>query len=287
MPTITQNKDRLGVFGAAIVGDRSEQQDAFRLQWIERDGAWLLVAADGMGGHTGGGLASRIAADSFVEKFQQLQESHSLKETFYGALQQANQQIAAAQKEKPDFADMGTTLVAAHLSSDGLTWISVGDSPLFMFRQGKLYRLNEDHSLRALPGSAPNLRNMLQSVLNGEPIAMIDFSTKPVPLARHDVLVLASDGVLTLTDEQIVGVLAANTAGGPDPERLATALLVAVEKQRKPKQDNCTVIAVAAPGASNAGKSRSFSARNAVVTLIGALVGFLTVFAAIYFIFRN
>src|SRR5581483_8178548 len=104
------------VFGAAIKGGRTDQQDSFRLCRLDGEGGWLLLLADGMGGHAAGALASKIAADTFVAAFRSLRaEGTSLADALGGALTRANEAIAAAQRLDPDnSAGMGTTVVAAH-----------------------------------------------------------------------------------------------------------------------------------------------------------------------------
>jgi serine/threonine protein phosphatase PrpC len=140
------------VFGAAIQGRRSEQQDSFRSVWLAARQAWLLVVADGMGGHAAGAVASRVAADTFVSKFAtRRSEGVSLDEAMRGALHDANTQIAKSQEDAPETTGMGTTLVAAHLGADGVAWIGVGDSPMWIFRNGAINRINE--AIRCAPPS--------------------------------------------------------------------------------------------------------------------------------------
>lgn len=236
----------LDVFGSAIQGARSEQQDSFRLRWLDEEDALLIVLADGMGGHAGGGLASKITVDGFVAAFVELRASGaSLERALRAATDDANSRIAKMQQADPETSDMGATLVAAHLSRHGIAWISVGDSPLWVVRENALYRLNDDHSLRELAGGAKGVSNMLRSALNGKPIPMIDCNSDPVELNAHDVVLLASDGLFTLSDERILGVVAADGPSGS--EKITDALLQKVAATEKKNQDNCTLITVSVP----------------------------------------
>src|SRR5258705_4960407 len=110
----TSLKSELGaVYAAAIQGARSQQQDAVRIRWLADETAWLIVLADGMGGHAAGDLASKIAVDSFVGTFASLREQDTgLEESFRVALDDANTRIAAVQAARPETKGMGTTLVA-------------------------------------------------------------------------------------------------------------------------------------------------------------------------------
>jgi len=237
-----------GAYGAAITGRRSEQQDSFRSVWLAGEQAWLLLVADGMGGHAAGEVASRIAADGFVAAFSTSRSrGASVNQALQRALDAANEQIADHQDDAPETDGMGTTLLAAHLGPQGLAWISVGDSPLWIFRNGAVHRLNEDHSMRAAAATGGDVNpNMLLSALDGSLVPFVDFKPKPLRTRHGDLAVLASDGLLTLSEAEISRTIEENAGAGP--EAVVRALLNAVEDRRDPYQDNCTVI-VAAPQA--------------------------------------
>jgi protein phosphatase len=263
--------------GAAIQGGRAAQQDSFRSVWLSGENAWLLIVADGMGGHAAGAVASRIAADTFVSAFTAKREAGaSLEQALEEALEDANQQIARAQEEAPETAGMGTTLVAAYVSPQGVAWISVGDSPLWLIRKGTIERMNEDHSFRpAVAKGAKASANVLQSALNGDEIALIDLQPKPRRLRTDDVVIMASDGLLTLTEREIASCVVKSAHG--DAETIARTLLQAVEQRAEPNQDNCTVLVAAAAGPD----IDAHSATSSVYGLIGAATVILAGVASI------
>ena len=233
-------------FGAEIRGRRSEQEDSFRLRQFEDDGSWLIVLSDGMGGHAAGALASRIAAEGFLASFAALKaRSAPLEDALMTALHDANDRIGHVQQAAPDAEGMGATLVAAYLAEAGVSWVSVGDSPLWVWRAGRLRRLNEDHSLRGLVRrDERGASNLLRSALGVPNIPLIDCHAVPEPVARDELVVVASDGILTLNEEQIGGYIAAHAHHGV--EQLATGLLETVAGIGRDNQDNCTVV-LAAP----------------------------------------
>ncbi|WP_291846479.1 protein phosphatase 2C domain-containing protein [Bradyrhizobium sp.] len=235
------------VHGAAIQGRRQEQQDSFRSVWLAAEKAWLLVVADGMGGHAAGGTASRLAADAFVASFiAHRAAGNALAASFQFALDEANARIARGQADDPDTDGMGTTLVAAHLSPEGLSWISVGDSPLWLVSAGSIERVNEDHSFRpAVAKGAKAIANMLQSVLNGQPVAMVDLKSRPRRLRNGEFIILASDGILTLEESDIARFAGGTAATGA--AAAARALLTEVENRQKSNQDNCAVVVAVPP----------------------------------------
>ena len=151
--------------------------------------------------------------------------------------------------------EAGTTLVAATIERGAIQWISVGDSPLLLWRKGKLTRLNADHSMRAVFAkkvAAGQMRagdiathperNALLAVLNGLEILEIDDSADPVALLPGDIVIAASDGLLTLTAAEISQLLKKlHKAPVLDVVR---SLLEKVEKKSDPKQDNTTIAIV-------------------------------------------
>jgi serine/threonine protein phosphatase PrpC len=226
--------------GRAILGQRSEQQDSFHLRSIGNKRGLLLVVADGMGGHKEGAMASRIAADGFVAEFLVVEEELDLSSRLEGALLQANDRILRFRQAQQEPSDMGTTLSAALISAGSLSWVSVGDSPIWLFSAGTLKRLSDDHSLRAVVGPNGRGANMLQSALTGDPIPMVDLQLDHTELADGDLVIVASDGLMTLPDDEIQAILREN--GGTSPSDLVDVLLRSVEERRLPSQDNCTVL---------------------------------------------
>ncbi|MGQ0455725.1 MAG: PP2C family protein-serine/threonine phosphatase [Hyphomicrobium sp.] len=213
----------------------------------------VAVLADGMGGHAGGALASRMACEAFI--VAAARDEHVGSENLCGALDAANAAIAAKISKDPLLSGMGSTLIGAAFSSAGVEWVSVGDSPMFLFRRGEIAVLNEDHSL------APELdrlvaagrltedearrdprRHMLRSAVTGDEIDMVDVSRAPLALEGGDYVVLASDGIATLQNPEIARIIQGYAKDGA--AAVATALIRAIEALREPHQDNATVLVV-------------------------------------------
>ncbi len=231
-------------WAGALLGTRASQQDTSILEVLSDGTELLALVADGMGGHAAGALASQTVAKTFATAFLRLRfDPRGLEAALRGALSEANLAIAEVQHGHPDRSGMGTTLVAAHVSPQGVAWISVGDSVLLLCRAGGLRRLNEDHSLRSLPGfSGGRQGNLLRSAINGGELALVDCSPDPLRLEPGDALVLASDGLLTLSGDDILALVEKHSAEGP--EALGTALIEAVDRRQDPKQDNCSVVTI-------------------------------------------
>jgi len=213
----------------------------------------VAVLADGMGGHAGGATASKTVCASFVENFTK--SDGNVRERLVASLRLANDAVRQVTDDDPMLDGMGSTMIGAVFGCDGVEWVSVGDSPLMLFRSGEIALLNEDHSLApeldrlAAAGSITEdeakrdpRRHMLRSAITGDEIELVDVSRTPLKLEMGDYIILASDGLQTLETPEIERIV---TAYGSDGARsVCDALIRAVEAVRDPHQDNATVLAV-------------------------------------------
>lgn len=223
--------------GGQMQGNRANQEDFYAFKQPD-DGSVLAVVADGVGGHAAGQVASKVAVEGFLEGFEHAEGSEAAR--LSAGLKLANRQVGAAVDADPrNFTGMGTTLVAVHVKNEGLCWISVGDSPLYLFRRNALERLNADHSAASLPAGFKLSRNVLLSALTGERIPLVDAPRKMRPLQFGDLVIAASDGLLTLSDEEIVACC--KRGKNRSAARITADLLAAVTAKGKRYQDNTTV----------------------------------------------
>ncbi len=235
-----------------IPGGREYQEDDYGLiECGDSDSDEVLVIADGMGGQVSGDTASHTVIKTFIETYSDT--TGLISDRLRACLKAANDALASAIDAHPALAGMGTTVVAAVISQRGLEWISVGDSPLWLFREGQLRRLNADHSMAAVfadlvavgrmteeEAATDPKRHALRSAVMGDEIHLIDVSSQPVALKRGDRVVLASDGLLTLADDEIARIL--QTMQDAPLSEIAEALIQAVEDAAHPHQDNTTVL---------------------------------------------
>lgn len=242
----------LDIAEAQTIGTRAEQQDATAIVRIGDAGdAALLVLADGLGGHANGAEAARLVAETFRERapgggFQKPEDRRrALDET----IQEVNQRILAASNPADGERSMGSTAVAAIVAEGRLRWISVGDSHLYVWRRGRLAKLNADHSQAGImirQGYATdhpavlNARSLLASALTGSSIEEIDAPADDLALARDDVVLLASDGLDGLSGTEIARIIGETFASAA--EAIANALIAAVIAHRLQRQDNATVV---------------------------------------------
>ncbi len=232
-----------------IQGRRESQQDrAACLTWP--NDYHLLLVGDGIGGHVGGDIASATVIDGFLEAFVSAGGLET-RERLLRALQQANLALFDRVEAEPHLAGMGTTLLAAVVDGNWLQWVSVGDSLLWLLRDGEMRRLNQDHSIggvldrRAAAGeisareAADSIeRSRLLEAVLGEDIKRVDARVEPLRLRPGDLVVLASDGVETCSPREHCDI----ASGRSSSAEVVSAILEAIEARALPSQDNATVI---------------------------------------------
>ena len=243
--------------GRQLRGARDIQEDGYAFcEVVDSNGksdGILVVVADGMGAHIAGERASKTALENFISAFQTA--DGPIAERLNKGLTAANAAIAKELKEEPAWEGMGTTLLAATVTRAGVEWMSVGDSPLYLFDRKTLTRLNADHSLGPVlqemveqgeiaPKAAARSKNILRAALIGSEIALIDRSPAALPLESGSLILAASDGLHTLTDKQIISVC--SESAKRDAAAVATRLLDAVMNENNPKQDNTTIAIIKA-----------------------------------------
>jgi protein phosphatase len=228
------------VAGITHVGmKRSHNEDSYLLLPEER----LFCVADGMGGHSSGEIASRIAVDELGEFFRATGQDQDLtwpykmdKRRNYDenrlatGIKLANMRIFERAAATPVYRGMGTTIVGVYFANDGVYVGHVGDSRVYRFRQGTLTQLTEDHSLlndylkngkltqeeiAAFPA-----KNVILRALGMKDSVQVDVGRDEAQ--EGDIYLLCSDGLSGMaTDEEMTEILRAE----PDLEKACAALI--------------------------------------------------------------
>ena len=264
----------LGIWDGLIghgqtIGERSSQQDYYIVRPVfndDGDQTLLMVLADGMGGHVGGDIASQISSQAFVDEFEDVFGNLDLADCLKSSMIAADNSIRIAIAENEALAGMGTTLVGAFWDGESISWISIGDSPMWIARHVdninyRLDRANDDHSLKPLiekrlkegvitQTQADNMgSHQLRSAVVGEGIDVEDtdkvnvFATNPIKLYKDEYIIIASDGIETISEDKIASILA-NTHHAQD---IVDNLLREVQISNKKHQDNTTIVVFKVP----------------------------------------
>lgn len=181
---------------------------------------YLLMVADGMGGHRKGEVASSITLTHLGKRFTDIASVGNKIDAINWLndnVNEINKSILDYTEENEDSVGMGTTLVVALLTKDFLIFGNIGDSSGYVIKNGKLHKVTKDHTLVNLLVQAGNLteeeakhhpkKNVLMRALGAtEKIELDVFDI--LDYQQLDGIMLSSDGLTTmLTDEQIEKVL--------------------------------------------------------------------------------
>ncbi len=212
----------------------------------------LYVVADGVGGHMAGGVAAELAIRTIVDAFEandntsQAHEIDGLVQQLTNWIALAQNAIVAAQKQKGEYAIMGTTVVTAILFQSKLIVANVGDSRCYLLHDSVLQQLSVDHSwvaeqLRNGGISDKEAKSSLNRNILARALGSPDNATPDISIYDWhdgDRILLCSDGLWGMLKEQQIATLLPK--GNPDQaaEALLNAALVAGG------EDNITVMVV-------------------------------------------
>ncbi|HEV3402544.1 MAG TPA: Stp1/IreP family PP2C-type Ser/Thr phosphatase [Acidimicrobiales bacterium] len=230
--------------GAATDVGRVRESNEDR--YLTRDDVGLFAVADGVGGHQAGEVASQMSVETLEEAFEE-----PTTEGLVTAVKEANQAVWHLAQSASEKRGMGTTLTAVALvQEDGeehLAVANVGDSRAYLFQQGELTQLTEDHSLveelyrdgqisREEAEVHPQ-RSIITRALGMEPEIEVD-SWQLIPY-RGDRILLCSDGLTNeVSDERIESTLRRIS----DPQEVAQELVR--QARANGGNDNITVVVI-------------------------------------------
>jgi protein phosphatase len=232
---------------------RTNNEDSF---YIDKD-LGLFIVADGMGGHSAGEVASRMAVEALSGD---IRKSRSGGQPLIGAsgagrsdasnrlvsgIKLANQVVCEAAKNNSSWQGMGTTIVAALADGDKLSIAHVGDSRAYLVRSGTISQLTDDHSVVAEQvrkgliskeeAAGSGIRNIITRALGNDDALEVDVTD--IDLMDGDRLLLCSDGLSTMVaDEEVLMIMASDDL----PESVCTRLVD--EANNNGGRDNITVV---------------------------------------------
>ena len=208
-----------------------------------------FIVADGMGGHNCGEIASRMTVEYISELVRG--NGSSLAGTdagnvLTGIVEQVNTKVYEKSLESAELSGMGTTMTMALIAANTLTAAHVGDSRLYMIRNGEISQLTEDHSYIAellkkgtlTKEEAENhpRRNIITRAIGSSPDILVDVISQEI--FENDIFVLSTDGLTNMIcDNEISEIVRGN-----EPEAACTKLIEAANKQGG--DDNITVIVI-------------------------------------------
>jgi serine/threonine protein phosphatase PrpC len=235
---------------SSLIGDREVNQD--RASIVFSDTQALLVVADGMGGHSDGEVAAQVTVEELVKAFKGRKgDGGSGADFLRRGVADAHRAVVAAGASRPLDSRPRTTCTVCLIEDGKAVWAHVGDSRVYLFREGALLSRTRDHSAVEQLYQAGKItqeemlthpmRNFVEQCIGGE-AALPEISVgEPVALEPGDVVMLCSDGFWAPLDEKLVaGIL---EEGGDLTATLEDLAEQAVEAAH-PYADNATAAAL-------------------------------------------
>ena len=189
----------------------------------------IFVVCDGMGGQAAGEVASKMGVDILLDYFRKLGSAPknqpvngrpaSGAEILAGAIQLANRTIFQAGQEQNGQSGMGSTIVAALLRGNSLSIGHVGDSRIYLIRQGMIQQLTEDHSLvmeqvrrgfiTLEQAQKSEIQNIILRALGSE--ESVEADVEDLVILPGDRLLMTSDGLTRhVSDDEILAIVKAS-----------------------------------------------------------------------------
>lgn len=239
---------------------RSDNQDHYAYYFPEEDivdtKGILMTVADGMGGASGGAMASRLAVDVLMTEYYDAESSTSITESLKNAFLKANQEVMAKGQDDRNLQGMGTTMTAVVVVDDKMYYAHVGDSRGYIISENKISQFTQDHSyvdnlVRAGIISEEEAlthpqRNVITRAIGISFDLDVDVSQRYKILKKGQYVLLCSDGLFkVVSDQEILNVVStiqapvescnklleiANAHGGPDN---ITVLIAKINKTKR------------------------------------------------------
>ncbi|MFC1819633.1 Stp1/IreP family PP2C-type Ser/Thr phosphatase [Thermodesulfobacteriota bacterium] len=237
---------------------RDGNEDSFSVE----DSLGLYIVADGMGGHLAGEVASQISVEMINKTFRKwLEEEASEDEIFgepdyslsregnyvLGGIRLANRVVYELALEKKQYHGMGTTVVVMLVTPTLIITANVGDSRIYLIRDGELEQLSKDHSIvseqvelgmmtEEEAANSPMKHILTRNLGSSENVEPDIFEIEP---SNNDCFVLCSDGLTDLVNDEEILEMAQDEH---EPEKLCHKYIDKVLKRGA--HDNTTIISI-------------------------------------------
>ncbi len=215
---------RFSFSGDTNVGVKRTRNEDNLLKMSEES---LFCVADGMGGHSSGEVASQIAVEGIANFYRATHQDEDItwpykmdknrpydENRFIMSVKLANLRIFEASQREPRYRGMGTTMAGINFVDDGNTVLvaHVGDSRVYVFRDGQLSQITEDHSLlndyikakKLTPEEITNFphKNVIVRALGMKETVLVDLSRHEVKVG--DIYLMCSDGLNGMISDAII-----------------------------------------------------------------------------------
>lgn len=241
---------------AQHIGSRKQQEDSFGYsnivssEEISQKGV-LAVLADGMGGLSNGKQISEYVVSASKDMFKSFDYTKPFSQQLENMVIRINKEISENFSYKGK-SNAGSTMVVVFLYKTKIYWVSVGDSRIYILRDGLLYQINEDHdyyndmlveymygNISLDTANNHKEKDSLTSYIGNERLPHIDSNKRGFSLQKNDTIILCSDGVYnSINNSELVIYLL------EEPQAGVEKIVKSIVKKRLQSQDNLTLMAI-------------------------------------------
>lgn len=207
---------------------------------------YLLIVADGMGGHLAGEVASKMAVDIISEEYSKQATAPNKEKILAQAFTEANKRIFQLASSNAQYCGMGTTCTGLAIAGQTIYYAHAGDSRAYLYKDKSLTRITEDHTyvqelvkngdIEPAKADTHPQRNILTNAMGTKPGLRVDTGKCDVIFESQDRVMLCSDGLYDyLSDQEIAAIMAYQSMQD------AAEYFIA-EAKRRGGLDNITVV---------------------------------------------
>lgn len=248
------NKCEYEITSKQFIGKRNKQQDS--LFYSKTEDFTYAVLCDGMGGMDAGELASQTAVKvmkTLVETTESLTDD--IPNFFLHAVDMLDESVSKQTDSENKKLRCGTTVASVIIKDEDLYWMSVGDTRLYIFREGNILQVTRDHnylftlnhmfeSKQISPETYKRelkKGDALTSYIGMGGVEFMDICQSPFKVRKNDIFLITTDGLYrTVSDNEIKSVLSMSE----NLEEASSRLLKTVEEKDKANQDNTSFILI-------------------------------------------
>lgn len=218
---LTERIEENRIAVSSIIGTRAYQQDAVRVpEEAYDDKHFICVLSDGMGGLQGGEIASKITVDTFFQDFYECPMIDDYPSFLRSEIDKSDILVSDLKNEDGSPMEAGATLLAVIIDQSNLYWASVGDSRIYILRGDSIVQINEEHNYAYMlrrqveagtisfeEAEQDASKDALISYIGMGGVSLIDINEIPFPLEDNDVLLLCSDGLFRVLNNEAIQLI--------------------------------------------------------------------------------
>lgn len=251
--------DENGVYELAaqsVIGNREEQQDRFGYDIKGDEG--ITAVCDGMGGHEGGKIASTKSVEMLLDMYNKNYPCLDYHCLLMNCAYDIDEQIAMLKNSDGEKMMAGSTLSAVIIKDKKMTWLSVGDSRIYLFRNDEIKQLTRDHNYkldlderlktgkidREYYDSQISKGASLVSFMGAGRLPFIDCNEQAFELKQDDRIIITSDGLYKTLSDDSIKTLVSNFTNIRQAASAIESKACRTSRNTKAMRDNTTFVII-------------------------------------------